>query len=168
MLVMVVAAMLLWQQVKLLFLTAVLPHTLVFAILPGRSRALAWRWLEQLVGVVIRTVILALGLVVWLSLFSLIVYEQLTFRGIFLSLFASTAMAVAGFYGLYKLSGITGRVNPAAAIRATRTSEPTGPGPGDDRRRAVVVRLPGYPRRTIPGAPAGLRRRERRVRRVRK
>lgn len=111
-LVMVVAAMLLWQQIKLLFLTAVLPHTLVFAILPGQSRALAWRWLEHLVGVVIRTVILALGLVVWLSLFSLIVYEQLTFRGIFLSLFASVAMAVAGFYGLYKLSGLTRRVNP--------------------------------------------------------
>ncbi len=134
-LVLVVAAMLLWQQLKLLFLTAILPHTLVFAILPGRSRALAWRWLEQLVGVVIRTVILALGLVVWLSLFSLIVYEQLTFRGIFLSLFASTAMAVAGFYGLYKLSGITGRVNPASRAGGSGSGEPVRTGPTDDRRR---------------------------------
>lgn len=130
-LVLVVAAMLLWQQLKLLFLTAVLPHTLVFAILPGRSRALAWRWLEQLVGVVIRTVILALGLVVWLSLFSLIVYEQLTFRGIFLSLFASTAMSVAGFYGLYKLSGLTGRVNPVGGGARTREDgDSTGSGGG--------------------------------------
>ncbi|MEM9561586.1 MAG: hypothetical protein AAGA93_03145 [Actinomycetota bacterium] len=139
-LVLVVAAMLLWQQLKLLFLTAILPHTLVFAILPGRSRALAWRWLEQLVGVVIRTVILALGLVVWLSLFSLIVYEQLTFRGIFLSLFASTAMAVAGFYGLIKLGGITNRVNPAGRLGGGSGSggDPGGGGDsgGDDRRRA--------------------------------
>ncbi len=139
-LVLVVAAMLLWQQLKLLFLTAVLPHTLVFAILPGRSRALAWRWLEQLVGVVIRTVILALGLVVWLSLFSLVVYEQLTFRGIFLSLFASTAMAVAGFYGLIKLSGVTSRVNPAGRLGGGSGSggESGGgdPGGGDERRRA--------------------------------
>jgi hypothetical protein len=105
-LVLVVAAMLLWQQLKLLFLTAVLPHALVFAILPGQWRSLAWRWLEAMIGVVIRTVILALGLVVWLSLFSLVVYEQLTFRGLFLSLFASTALAVAGFYGLYRMSGI--------------------------------------------------------------
>ncbi|MEL6982805.1 MAG: hypothetical protein AAFO29_10315 [Actinomycetota bacterium] len=142
-LVLVVAAMLLWQQLKLLFLTAVLPHTLVFAILPGRSRALAWRWLEQLVGVVIRTVILALGLVVWLSLFSLIVYEQLTFRGIFLSLFASTAMSVAGFYGLYKLSGLTGRANPIGPGRIRGGGdEGSGGGPGsagdrsdDDRPR---------------------------------
>ena len=126
-LVMVVAAMLLWQQLKLLFLTAVLPHTLVFAILPGRSRVLAWRWLEQLVGVVIRTVILALGLVVWLSLFSLIVYEQLTIRGIFLSLFASTAMAIAGFYSLYKLSGISRRAQPLVAAVGRTTDRPEGP-----------------------------------------
>ena len=101
MLVLIVAAMLLWQQVKLLFLTVTMPHALVFAILPGRSRKLAWQWIEHLVGVVIRTVILSLGLVVWLSLFSLIVHEQLTLRGIFLSLFAAIAMAFSGFYGLY-------------------------------------------------------------------
>jgi hypothetical protein len=143
-LVMVVAAMLLWQQIKLLFLTAVLPHTLVFAVLPGQSRAVAWRWLEHLVGVVIRTVILALGLVVWLSLFSLIVYEQLTFRGIFLSLFASVAMAVAGFYGLYKLSGLTRRVNPNRIGRAGEGG--SGPGPGGSDGDGPIRR--GDPPRT--------------------
>lgn len=161
-LVLVVAAMLLWQQLKLLFLTAVLPHTLVFAILPGRSRSLAWRWLEQLVGVVIRTVILALGLVVWLSLFSLIVYEQLTVRGIFLSLFASTAMAVAGFYGLYKLSGLTGRVNPMASVGGGRRSdEDSGSGGGESDRRQgsgsgarTVARAAGSGLRTVRTRPA--------------
>ncbi len=111
-LILVVAAMLLWQQIKLLFLTVTMPHALVMAILPGRARHLAWRWVELLVGVVVRTVILSLGLVVWLSLFSLIVYEQLTLRGIFLSLFASISMAVSGFWGLYKLSGMTRRRSP--------------------------------------------------------
>lgn len=122
-LVLVVAAMLLWQQVKLLFLTVTMPHALVFAILPGRSRRLAWQWVEHLVGVVIRTVILSLGLVVWLSLFSLIVHEQLTARGIFLSLFASIAMAVSGFYGLYRMSGMTRRVNPAVRPRGGSVSD---------------------------------------------
>ena len=125
MLVLIVAAMLLWQQVKLLFLTVTMPHALVFAILPGRSRKLAWQWIEHLVGVVIRTVILSLGLVVWLSLFSLIVHEQLTLRGIFLSLFAAIAMAISGFYGLYRMSGMTRRVNPA--VRRGRD----GSGDGD-------------------------------------
>ena len=43
-LVLIVAAMLLWQQIKLLFLTVTIPHALVFAILPGRARQLAWQW----------------------------------------------------------------------------------------------------------------------------
>jgi hypothetical protein len=169
-LVLVVAAMLLWQQLKLLFLTAVMPHALVFAILPGRSRALAWQWVEHLVGVVIRTVILALGLVVWLSLFSLIVYEQLTFRGIFLSLFASTAMAVAGFYGLYKLSGVTGRLNPATAAGGSGRRSRTRDGASDDGGRdgdgrRIMVRVAGSALRTVrtrnrtgpsgPSAPTG-------------
>ncbi|MEM7275526.1 MAG: hypothetical protein AAF547_20790 [Actinomycetota bacterium] len=124
-LILAVAAMLLWQQIKLLFLTVTMPHALVFAILPGRSRRLAWLWVEHLVGVVIRTVILALGLVVWLSLFSLIVHEQLTARGIFLSLFASVAMAVSGFFALYRLGSMTRRINPA--------------GVGRDRTTAVAV-----------------------------
>ena len=128
-LVLIVAAMLLWQQVKLLFLTVTMPHALVFAILPGRSRKLAWQWVEHLVGVVIRTVILSLGLVVWLSLFSLIVHEQLTLRGIFLSLFASIAMAISGFYGLYRMSGMTRRVNPAVR---TKRDGPASEDDGDD------------------------------------
>jgi hypothetical protein len=129
MLVLIVAAMLLWQQVKLLFLTVTMPHALVFAILPGRSRKLAWQWIEHLVGVVIRTVILSLGLVVWLSLFSLIVHEQLTLRGIFLSLFAAIAMAFSGFYGLYRMSGMTRRVNPA--VRRGRGGRGGGGGADD-------------------------------------
>ncbi len=144
-LVLIVAAMLLWQQLKLLFLTAIMPHALVFAILPGRSRAVAWQWVEQLVGVLFRTVILSLGLVVWLSLFSLIVYEQLTIRGIFLSLFASTAMAISGFYGLYKLSSLTRRVNPIGEGRRRLDGdtkdggpEPTGPRPVAPRTTRLV------------------------------
>ncbi len=125
-LVSIVAAMLLWQQIKLLFLTVTMPHALVFAILPGRSRQLAWQWVEHLVGVVVRTVILSLGLVVWLSLFSLIVYEQLTVRGIFLSLFASIAMAVSGYWGLFRLGGMTGRLNPARTRRRSEGSERDG------------------------------------------
>lgn len=116
-LILSVSAMLLWQQIKLLFLTVTMPHALVFAILPGRSRRLAWTWVEHLVGVVIRTVVLALGLVVWLSLFSLIVHEQLTARGIFLSLFASVAMAISGFFVIYRLGSMTRRINPAAGRR---------------------------------------------------
>ncbi len=139
-LVLVVAAMLLWQQVKLLFLTVTMPHALVFAILPGRSRKLAWQWIEHLIGVVIRTVILSLGLVVWLSLFSLIVHEQLTLRGIFLSLFASIAMAVSGFYGLYRMSGMTRRVNPASRrIRGGSDSDfDESDGDGAPRTRRAV------------------------------
>jgi hypothetical protein len=129
-LVAVVAAMLLWQQIKLLFLTVTMPHALVFAILPGRSRQLAWQWVEHLVGVVVRTVILSLGLVVWLSLFSLIVYEQLTVRGVFLSLFASVAMAISGFWGLFRLSGMTGKLNPVGRAGGSRSRGGSGSGNG--------------------------------------
>ena len=150
-LVLMVAAMLLWQQIKLLFLTVTMPHALVFAILPGRARKLAWLWAEHLVGVVIRTVILALGLVVWLSLFSLIVYEQLTIRGIFVSLFASIAMAISGFYGLYRLSGMTRRVNPVGGSGGT-AQEPTGPErPRGGVRESVATRV------VVDGARSTLR-----------
>ncbi len=150
-LVLVVAAMLLWQQIKLLFLTVTMPHALVFAILPGRSRRLAWQWAEHLVGVVIRTVILSLGLVVWLSLFSLIVYEQLTLRGIFVSLFASIAMAISGFYGLYRLSGMTRRINPVGG-RGVTASQPAGPEtPRGGVRQSVGTRL------VVDGARSSLR-----------
>ncbi len=129
-LILVVCAMLLWQQVKLLFLTVTMPHALVFAILPGRSRKVAWQWIEQLVGVIVRTVILSLGLVVWLSLFSLIVHEQLTFRGIFLSFFASIAMAVSGFYGLHRLGSMTRGITPAVdRVSRARSDSSDGAGP---------------------------------------
>ncbi len=142
-LVLVVSAMLLWQQVKLLFLTVTMPHALVFAILPGRSRRLAWAWVEHLIGVVIRTIILALGLVVWLSLFSLIVHEQLTARGIFLSLFASVAMAISGFYGLYRLSGISSRINPVGGRVGGGRSGPATPEPGPGPTSRSVQAISG-------------------------
>lgn len=157
-LLLAVSAMLLWQQIKLLFLTVTMPHALVFAILPGRSRRLAWSWVEHLVGVVIRTVILSLGLVVWLSLFSLIVHEQLTARGIFLSLFASVAMATSGFYGLYRLGSMSSRINPAAERRPDRPP----PGPVSDGGG----RTPSVARRVSGGAQARLgsvRRRDPRI-----
>lgn len=143
-LVLVISAMLLWQQVKLLFLTVTMPHALVFAILPGRSRRVAWLWIEHMLGVIVRTVVLSLGLVIWLSLFSLIVYEQLTVRGIFLSFFASIAMAVSGFYGLSRLTGLSRRVSPVADRLTDRSSG--GRTDGQDRERgerpktAAVVR----------------------------
>ena len=148
-LILAVSAMLLWQQIKLLFLTVTMPHALVFAILPGRSRRLAWSWVEHLVGVVIRTVILSLGLVVWLSLFSLIVHEQLTVRGIFLSLFASVAMAISGFYGLYRLGSMSSRINPVADSRQDRPR----PGPVS----TDGARSPSVTRRVAGGAQATLR-----------
>ncbi len=148
-LILAVSAMLLWQQIKLLFLTVTMPHALVFAILPGRSRRLAWSWVEHLVGVVIRTVILSLGLVVWLSLFSLIVHEQLTVRGIFLSLFASVAMAISGFYGLYRLGSMSSRINPVAEGRPGRPRP--GPVSGD------APRAPSVTRRVAGGAQTTLR-----------
>ncbi|MGH1489753.1 MAG: hypothetical protein ACRBK7_10215 [Acidimicrobiales bacterium] len=158
-LILVVAAMLLWQQIKLLFLTVTMPHALVMAILPGRSRQLAWRWIELLIGVVIRTVILSLGLVVWLSLFSLIVYEQLTFRGIFLSLFASVAMAASGFWGLYKLSGLSKRINTnPAATKLAAGAGVSEPG-GETVRRPSgggAEREPGG-RRLVEGARSTMR-----------
>lgn len=148
-LILAVSAMLLWQQIKLLFLTVTMPHALVFAILPGRSRRLAWLWVEHLVGVVIRTVFLSLGLVVWLSLFSLIVHEQLTIRGIFLSLFASVAMAISGFYGLYRLGSMSKRINPAAEGRKDRQTQGSV---SKDQGRTVSVS-----RRVAGGAQTTLR-----------
>ncbi|MEM9653543.1 MAG: hypothetical protein AAGA65_15735 [Actinomycetota bacterium] len=152
-LILAVSAMLLWQQIKLLFLTVTMPHALVFAILPGRSRRVAWLWVEHLVGVVIRAVVLSLGLVVWLSLFSLIVHEQLTIRGIFLSLFASMAMAISGFYGLYRLGSMSRRINPAADRGPGRP--PTGPVSGQTITGGS--RTPSLTRRVASGAQTTLR-----------
>jgi hypothetical protein len=150
-LVLVVSALLLWQQIKLLFLTVLMPHALVFAMLPGRPRSLAWSWAEQMAGVLVRTVVLAIGLVVWLSLFSLVVFEQLSVQGTFVSLFASATMALAGYYGLYRMSGVLGIFLPRFAPRWGRRDG------GEERptRRGGAGGVTAVPVAALPVAAVG-------------
>lgn len=129
-LIIVVAMMLLWQLVKIMYMTALKSFVLVAAILPGPGRALAYEWLRSMLGIVVHTGILALFLVVYMSAYGVTVSFLTSVGGVVAALLGSLGVAVAGYFALWKLWSKGKRfTNAAGKAVQTKLENPAPPSP---------------------------------------